>query len=167
MLQISLKKKIDTAGQSVKITLKKVKHWQPKNKNRFESDEKTLLAECKRIGPTGISVLNIGRANFATTYSSDFCEVIADLLFLYQRQQVIDPIARLADQLRKYGINSCRGLEMNHLRIKYLINNNIAQLGKKVGYRVLNRLTKQKCPICGKLRKNVNQHVRDTHDTLK
>ncbi len=132
-------------------------------KGRFESDERALFDECERIGPIGIDVLNVGRANFATTYSTAFCEVVADLLFLYESQSVPDPIVRLCEGFCARNIRSCRGVEMTYDRVAYLINSHIAKLPKTPSYRVLDRLVKYECPICGRLKRNVEQHVRDAH----
>ena len=93
---------------------------------RFARDERALLAECKRIGPAGISVLNHGRANFATTYSTNFCEVVADLLLLYKRSSIQDPVARLSERFQSQGIESCRGAKMTFELAKYLVNVNVA-----------------------------------------
>jgi hypothetical protein len=130
---------------------------------RFAQQEKVLLDECKRIGPTGISPLNNGRANFATTYSTNFCEVVADLLFLYKSYSVGDPIAKLSENFRRLNIDSCRGADMTYERVKYLVEVNVAKLGETKTYRVLKRLTKSMCPVCGQWKTNLEQHVRDAH----
>lgn len=108
----------------------------------LSSDEEALLKECKRIGPTGISVFNVGRANFATTYSTSFCELVADLLLLYKSHSISDPIGRLSENFRRLKIESCRGAEMTRTRVTYLVNVGVAELQKVDGYRVLNRLVK-------------------------
>lgn len=99
---------------------------------RFKQEEKILLNECKRIGPTGINVLNIGRANCATTYSTNFCELVADLLILYRNYSVADPIAKLSENFRLMNIVTCRGADMTYERVKYLVNINVAKLDKNI-----------------------------------
>ncbi len=108
----------------------------------FARNEEALLKECKRVGSTGISTLNVGKANFATTYSRNFCELIADLLHLYKNHSISNPITRLSEHFRRLGIDSCRGSEMTPDRVEYLVNVNVAKFGKISGYRVLNRLVK-------------------------
>ena len=135
----------------------------------FTRDEQALLKECSHIGPTGINNLNIGRANFATTYSTDFCELVADLLLLYKKHSIVNPIARLSEQFRRLKIDSCRGADMTYERVEYLVRVrvNVAKLGKVGTYRVLNRLTKSKCPVCGHWKIGLEQHLRDAHSQAK
>lgn len=130
---------------------------------RFAREEKSLLDECKRIGPTGISPLNKGRANFATTYSTDFCEIVADLLLLYKNHSVGDPIAKLSENFRRLNIDSCRGADMTYERVKYFVNVNVAKLGDIKTYRILNRLTRSRCQVCGHWKTGLEQHMRDVH----
>lgn len=129
----------------------------------FASDEAALLNECKRIGPSAISTLNVGRANFATTYSNSFCELVADLLLLYKNHSIPNPIARLSENFRHLKIDSCRGTEMTHTRVEYLVNVNVAKLKAVDGYRVLHRLVKQKCPHCGLWKRGLKQHLQSVH----
>lgn len=133
----------------------------------FTRDEQALLKECSRIGPTGISPLNIGRANFATTYSTTFCELVADLLLLYKKHSIANPVARLSDQFRRSKIDSCRGAEMTYERVEYLVRVNVGKLSKVDTYRVLNRLTKSKCSVCGHWKIGLEQHLRDAHQQAK
>lgn len=133
----------------------------------FTRDEQALLNECSRIGPIGISPFNIGRANCATTYSTSFCELVADLLLLYEKHSIVNPIIRLSEQFRLSKIDSCRGAEMSYERVDYLVRVNVAKLGKVGTYRVLNRLTKSKCPFCGHWKVGLEQHLRDAHSQAK
>lgn len=133
----------------------------------FASDEEALLKECKRIGPTGISALNVGRANFATTYSTSFCELVADLLLLYKSHSILNPIARLSENFCRLKIYSCRGAEMTCTRVEYLVNVIVVKLQKVDGYRVLNHLVKQKCPHCGLWRRGLKQHLQSVHPDAK
>lgn len=126
-------------------------------------DESALLNECVRIGPTGINALNRGRANFATTYSTSFCELVADLLLLYKKHGIENPIYRLSEKFRHLKINSCRGAEMSYERVEYMLNTSVSKLEKSNTYRVLNRLTKSKFPVCGKWESGLEQHIRDAH----
>jgi hypothetical protein len=130
-------------------------------------DEGALLNECKRIGPTGISPLNIGRANFATTYSTNFCELVADLILLYKNHSIANPIARLSENFRRLQIDSCRGSEMTYERVEYLVNVNVAKLKRTNGYRALNRLVKLKCPVCGRWKTGLEQHMQAAHPEIK
>lgn len=132
----------------------------------FIRDESALLNECARIGSSGIGVLNRGRANFATTYSTVFCELVADLLLLYSKNDICDPVDRLSRKFRSLKIKSCRGAEMSYERVEYMLNNSVSKLEKLNTYRTLNRLTKFKCPICGKWKKGIKQHIKDTHPSL-
>jgi hypothetical protein len=134
---------------------------------RFARDERALLAECKRIGPAGISALNHSRANFATTYSTKFCEVVADLLLLYKRSSIQDPVARLSERFQSQGIESCRGAKMTFELAKYLVNVNVAKLEDIKTYQVLDRLTREKCPVCGKLKVGLSQHILDVHPEVQ
>lgn len=127
-------------------------------------DGHALLNECLRIGPTGISPLNIGRANFAAiTYSTNFCELVADLLFLYKKHSIANPIARLSEHFRRLKIDSCRGADMTYVRVEYLVNVNVVKLDKVSVYRVLNRLTRSECPICGHWKVGLEQHMQVAH----
>lgn len=133
----------------------------------FGSDEDALLKECKRIGPTGISPRNVGRANFATTYSTSFCELVADLVLLYKCRSIPNPITRLSEQFRRLKVDSCRGAEMTYARVEYLVNVNVARLRKVDGYRVLDRLVKQKCPLCGLWKRGLVEHLHAVHPDAK
>jgi hypothetical protein len=126
-------------------------------------DEYALLNECARIGPTGISVLNRGRANFATTYSTSFCTLVADLLLLYRKHGITDPTYRLSEKFRGLKITSCRGAEMSYERVEYMLNHSVSKVEKTNTYRVLNSLTKSKCPVCGKWKSGLEQHIKDAH----
>lgn len=126
-------------------------------------DENALLNECARIGPTGINMLNRGRANFATTYSTSFCEVVADLLLLYKKHGIKNRTYRLSEKFRGLKISSCRGAEMSYERVEYMLNHSMSKLEKSTTYRVLNGLTKSKCPVCGKWKSGLEQHIKDAH----
>ena len=126
-------------------------------------DENALLNECSRISPTGINVLNSGRANFATTYSTSFCELVADLLLLYKKHGINNPTHRLSEKFRGQEINSCRGAEMTYERVEYMLNHRVSKLEKSNNYRVLNGLTKSKCAVCGKWKNGLEQHIKDAH----
>lgn len=126
-------------------------------------DERILLDECIKVGPTGISVLNRGHANFATTYSTYFCELVADLLLLYKNHGVKNPSSRLSDKFRNHKIKSCRGAEMNIDRVEYMLSNSVALLEKSNTYRVLDGIRKTKCPICGRWKTGLEQHIQDAH----
>ncbi len=129
-------------------------------------DESALLNECVRIGPTGISVLNRGRANFATTYSTSFCELVADLLLLYKKHGINNATYRLSDKFRGLKISSCRGAEMSCERVQYMLNHGVSKLEKSNTFRVLNSLTKSKCQVCGKWKSGLEQHIKDAHPQL-
>jgi len=133
------------------------------NTTTFLRDERALLNECAKIGPTGINVLNRGRANFATTYSTDFCELVADILLLYKKQGINNPVCRLSEKFVGLKISSCRGAEMNFERVEYMLNNSVSKLEEVNTYRALNRLTKFKCPICDKWKSGLEQHIQDAH----
>jgi hypothetical protein len=135
----------------------------PSDTSTFSRDERALLNECARIGATGISVLNHGQANFATTYSTSFCELVADLLLLYQKHGINNPTYRLSEKFRIQKISSCRGAEMSYERVEYMLNNSVSKLEKISTFRVLNRLTKCKCPVCGKWKSGLEQHIQDAH----
>ncbi len=137
----------------------------PKDIPALLRDENTLLKECVRIGPVGISRFNLGRANFATTYSTDFCELVADLLLLYKKHNINNPTYRLSEKFRGLKITSCRGAEMSYERVEYMLTNNVSKLEKSNTYRVLNRLIKSKCPVCGKWKSGLDQHIKDAHPT--
>lgn len=129
----------------------------------FKADEDALLNECKRIGATGISVFNRGRANFATTYSTDFCELVADLLLLYRKCAVADPVSRLLEEFRSRHIESCRGAEMTGALLDYMLTYHVSKLGKTDRYRVLRRLVGKNCPVCGKWKRGLAEHVAAVH----
>jgi hypothetical protein len=128
-------------------------------------DESALLNECARIGPAGINVLNRGRANFATTYSSSFCELVADLLLLYKKNGINNPTYRLSEKFLGLKIDSCRGAEMSYERVEYMLNHSVSKLEISNTYRVLNSLTKSKCPVCGKWKSGLEQHIKDAHSS--
>jgi hypothetical protein len=135
----------------------------PSDMPTLTRDESALLNECARIGPTGINVLNRGRANFATTYSTSFCELVADLLLLYKKHGINNPAYRLSEKFRSLEISSCRGAEMSYERVEYMLNHSVSKLEKTNTYRALNSLTKSKCPVCGKWKSGVEQHIKDAH----
>lgn len=126
-------------------------------------DESAFLNECARIGPTGISVWNLGRANFATTYSTSFCELVADLLLLYKKHGISNPTYRLSEKFRSLKITSCRGAEMSYERVEYMLTHSVSKLDKSNTYRALNRLTKSKCTVCSKWKSRLEQHIKDAH----
>jgi hypothetical protein len=135
--------------------------------SKFCRDEHALLNECARIGPTGINSLNFGRANFATTYSTDFCLLVADLLLLYKNHRINNPIYRLSEKFRDLKIRSCRGSDMSYERVEYMLTNSVSKLEKTSTYRVLHLLTKSKCPVCCKWKSGLEQHIKDAHhDTV-
>ena len=133
----------------------------------FLFDEAALLKECARIGPTGIGVLNRGRANFATTYSTEFCELVADLLLLYKANGIGNSTLRLSEKFRDMKLCSCRGAEMSCQRVEYMLNSCVSKLEKVSTYRVLDRLTKSERPICGRQAGGLEQHMRDAHPSPK
>ena len=141
-------------------------HMHQASTDRFSLDEEALLIACKRVGTAGISVLHVGRANFARTYSTAFCELVADLILLYQNHAVPDPIARLSAALCARDISSCRGAEMTCERVTFLVDHHVARLPKTTGFRVLHLLTKRQCPVCGKFKRNVEQHINDAHAAI-
>lgn len=126
-------------------------------------DERILLDECIKVGPTGIGVLNRGHANFATTYSDYFCELVADLLLLYRKHGIKNTSSRLSEKFRAHKIKSCRGAEMNIDRVEYMLDNSVALLANSNTYRVLDGIRKSKCPICGRWKSGLEQHIQDAH----
>lgn len=128
--------------------------------NKFLKLEKALLTECLRVGATGINNLNVARANFATTYSTHFCELIADLLLLYKNHSLIDPIGRVSEQFLNLKIQSCRGSEMNRERVEYLVSTKISKLPRTSSFRLLKTLTKFECPVCSKWKSNLQEHMK-------
>lgn len=136
---------------------------QPAKPITFETEEEALLTECKRVSPSALGVLNHGRANFATTYSTSFSEVVADLLRLYGKASIPDPVRRLSQQFIAHGIESCRGAAMTDLRVRYLLDHHVSRLGIANKYRVLDRLVGVQCPYCGKWKRGLSTHVKAAH----
>ncbi len=56
---------------------------------------------------------------------------------------------------------------MTYERTQYLVNVNVAKLDRVGNYRVLDRLTRAKCPVCGKLKTGLNQHIQAAHPSFE
>lgn len=52
---------------------------------------------------------------------------------------------------------------MDYAKTKYLFRTKLESRLKKQGYLVLDRLTKERCPICLKWRYDLDAHFRDAH----
>lgn len=48
-------------------------------------------------------------------------------------------------------------------RVEYMLKHSVSKLEKANSYRVLTRLTKSKCPICGKWKAGLEQHIKNAH----
>jgi hypothetical protein len=87
---------------------------------KFYANEELLINECKKFSGSYINNLNKTIAPFATTYSTEFCDAGVELIALYKKHSVENPLNRLLEQFNRYEIRTCRGLEMNEKRIEYL-----------------------------------------------
>jgi hypothetical protein len=115
----------------------------PKNP-KFELCEQALIKECAKHSGPAIAGLNLGHANFATTYRSAFLVAVSDLYRLYVRHKTPDPKQRLSEKFINGKIFSCRGVEMTVPRVKYLLDKHVLPRFKDFDYEVLDQLVKQK-----------------------
>lgn len=88
--------------------------------------ERMLLDYLVANQGAAISVLNVGRANNATTYRGEFCDASSELFRLYRIAGVKDPLSRMLERFKELRIETCRQNEFNEQNIKYLYTNFIA-----------------------------------------
>lgn len=129
----------------------------------FKNNEKALLDYCKKFSGSYINNINATYAPFATTYSNEFCDASSDLIRLYKRYQINDPINELAERFQENKIRTCRGHDMTISRVQYLYKNHLIKRLKSNDYTVLTKITKEKCPSCGKLKTNLKEHIKAVH----
>ena len=129
----------------------------------FHINEQTLIKYCKKFSGSYINNINRFIAPCAITYATEFCDAAADLLILYKKYNVLSPLTRLLEQFQQNEILTCRGLQMNDARINYLYQKFLLCRIKTNNYFVLVSLTKTECPICGKLKSNIEAHIKAVH----
>ena len=88
--------------------------------------ERMLLDYLAANQGAAISVLNVGRANNATTYRGEFCDASSDLFKLYRIAGIKDPLSKMLERFRELKIETCRQNEFNEQNIKYFYANFIA-----------------------------------------
>jgi hypothetical protein len=109
--------------------------------SKAKKQERLLLLYCKKYSGTYINNLNAHRAPFATTYSKEFCEGIADLCRLYGNHRLESPIHLLSRRLMENGIQSCRGHDMDIPNTTYLFHKHVARRLREGRFFVLPTLT--------------------------
>jgi|TARA_R110001583_G_scaffold112844_1_gene262937 hypothetical protein len=129
----------------------------------FKNNEKALLDYCKKFSGSYINNLNKSSAPFATTYSTEFCDAASDLIRLYKRYQISKPINRLTTNFQENKIYTCRDHDMTISRAQYLYKNHLFSRLKNNDYIVLTEIKKEKCPSCGKLKTNLQEHIKAVH----
>jgi hypothetical protein len=108
---------------------------------KAKKQERLLLLYCKKHSGTYINNLNAHRAPFATTYSKEFCDGVADLCRLYGNHRIESPIHFLSRRLMENGIQSCRGYGMDIPNTTYLFQKYVARRPKEGRFLVLPTLT--------------------------
>ncbi|MCK0152930.1 hypothetical protein MWU49_04390 [Alcanivorax sp. S6407] len=63
-----------------------------------------------------------GIGSWATTYSENFLNAAAEIVFLYRKSGHPWPLIGFSKLMMGHGIRSCRGKEMNFDRAEYLYN---------------------------------------------
>jgi hypothetical protein len=102
--------------------------------------ERVLLDYLAQNQGAAISVLNVGRANNATTYRGEFCDASADLYKLYRVAGINDPIKRMLSKFLETNIKTCRQNEFNEQNIKYFHKNFLAPRIRAHKYIILHKL---------------------------
>jgi len=125
--------------------------------------ERLLLEELSKTPVAAICVVNLIRgANGATTYNNLFIELAADLMFLYRRNSVRDPIQRLSIKFQEYKIYTCRGNVMSRSRAEYFYKKHIrAVFYEMTRYKHAYTVGRKQCGWCEKLFVNLEHHQKN------
>ncbi|MDF1724977.1 MAG: hypothetical protein P1U59_10670 [Alcanivorax sp.] len=68
-----------------------------------------------------------GIGSWATTYSENFLDAAAEIIFLYGKSGHPWPLIGFSKLMMGHGIRSCRGKELNFDRAEYLYNTHLSR----------------------------------------
>lgn len=134
--------------------------------HRDQSREQVLLEFCKKNQGPAITGLNSRIAPGATTYRSEFCDAASDLFRLYANAGIKSPLVRMTLVFNELNIRSCRGSDMSPSVMSYFYEKHLAKRLKKKPFLLLHKILKEPCPICGKRKANLNEHLQMVHGVL-
>ncbi|MEI2623501.1 MAG: hypothetical protein V9G23_06085 [Giesbergeria sp.] len=131
--------------------------------HKDQNRERVLLEFCKENQGPAITGLNSRIAPGATTYRSEFCDAAADLFRLYANAGIKSPLARMAHCFNELDIRSCRGNDMTPSVIDYFYEKHLSKRLKEKNFLLLHKILKEACPICGKKKANLAEHMQAVH----
>lgn len=136
---------------------------EPLSRRKDRRYERLLLETLSKTPAGAISNFNVMRgANGAITYSSLFIELSADLMFLYRRNGVKQPVKRMSVRFQEYKVYTCRGSVMSYERAEYFYEKHVSLVFYKMTqYKHAHVVGREQCEWCDKLFVNLEHHQKN------